>query len=252
MGANQTLKVSIITSSYNSEATIYDTINSVNSQSYSNIEHVFIDGKSQDNSLDIIEKTSSRDKIVISEKDNGIYDAMNKGVNTATGDIIAILNSDDFYSDENVVSDIVKLFEKSGADAVYADLDYITEDKEKVVRKWRSGNYSDGMFKWGWMPPHPTLFVKKEVYEKYGDFNLELKSAADYEIMLRFIHKHKIELAYLPRVTVKMRVGGLSNSSLAHRIFANKEDRKAWKINGVKPYFFTLYLKPLRKVLQYL
>ena len=246
------LKISIITSSYNSSKTIADTIESVNNQAYTNIEHVFIDGKSTDNSVELIEKISSREKVVTSEKDKGIYDAMNKGVVTASGDIIAILNSDDFYADEKVVSDIVSLFEKTGADAVYADLDYVTEDTSRIVRKWRSGKYSHGMFEWGWMPPHPTLFVKKEVYEKYGKFNLELKSASDYEIMLRFIHKHKIKLQYLPRVTVKMRVGGLSNSSIKHRVFANNEDRRAWKINDLKPYFFTLYLKPLRKIFQYL
>lgn len=252
MNKSSNIKVSIITSSYNSSETIDDTIISVNNQSYSNIEHVFIDGNSSDNSVEIINESSSREKVLVSEKDKGIYDAMNKGVALASGDIVAILNSDDFYADENVVSDIIDLFENSGADAVYADLDYITEDKTKVVRKWRSGSYSHGMFKWGWMPPHPTLFVKKEVYEKYGNFNLELKSAADYEIMLRFIHKQKIKLSYLEKVTVKMRVGGLSNSSIKHRIFANNEDRKAWRINGLKPYFFTLYLKPLRKIFQYI
>jgi len=250
---SKNIKVSIITSSYNSGATIADTINSVNKQTYSNIEHVFIDGKSTDSSVEQIENISTREKKITSEKDKGIYDAMNKGVKTASGDVIGILNSDDFYAYENVITDVVELFENSKADAVYADLDYVEEvDTNKVVRKWRSGNYKYGDFKWGWMPPHPTLFLKKEVYEKYGNFNLELKSAADYEIMLRFIHKNKIKLSYLPKVTVKMRVGGLSNSSLKHRIFANNEDRKAWKINGLKPYFFTLYMKPLRKITQYL
>ena len=252
MNKSSNIKASIITSSYNSSKTIAHTITSVNNQTYTNIEHVFVDGKSADDSVEIINKISKREKVVITEKDKGIYDAMNKGVALANGDIIAILNSDDFYADENVVSDIIALFEKSGADAVYADLDYVTEDTTRIVRKWRSGKYSHGMFKWGWMPPHPTLFVKKEVYEKYGNFNLELKSAADYEIMLRFIHKHKIKLSYLEKVTVKMRVGGLSNSSIRHRIFANNEDRKAWVINELKPYFFTLYLKPLKKIFQYL
>jgi glycosyltransferase involved in cell wall biosynthesis len=250
---NKNIKVSIITSSFNSGTTIADTINSVNKQTYQNIEHIFIDGKSADDSVEQIEKLSTRENIVTSEKDKGIYDAMNKGVTIATGDIVGILNSDDFYADEKVIADVVKLFENSNADAVYADLDYVEEaDTNKIVRKWRSGNYKHGNFKWGWMPPHPTLFLRKEIYTKYGNFNLELKSAADYEIMLRFIHKHKIKLAYLPRVTVKMRLGGLSNSSIKHRIFANNEDRKAWKINNLKPYFFTLYLKPLRKIFQYI
>lgn len=230
-----------------------DTIKSVNDQTYHNIDHVFIDGGSTDSTLEKIEKHSLREKAVISEKDNGIYDAMNKGLNKASGDVIAILNSDDFYADENVVSEVVNLFENGGADAVYADLDYISQtDSSKVIREWRSGKYDDDKFKWGWMPPHPTLFVKKEVYKRYGKFNTDFKSAADYEIMLRFIHKNKIKLGYLPRVTVKMRVGGLSNSSFKHRLFANMEDRKAWKVNNIKPYFFTLIFKPLRKLSQYL
>lgn len=246
------LKISIITVSFNSAKTIEQTIQSVLSQRYSNVEYIIIDGASQDETLSIIEKYRDKISIFISEKDNGIYNAMNKGLKLATGDIIGILNSDDFYADENVLSDIAQLFEQGKADAVYADLQYVdANDTRKIKRHWKSGKYKPGDFLFGWMPPHPTFFVRKEVYEKYGLFNENLSSAADYELMLRFIHKYQISLDYLPRVIVKMRSGGQSNVTAKNRIKANLEDRKAWEINALKPYFFTLFLKPLRKLKQF-
>ncbi|GIU70084.1 MAG: glycosyl transferase [Candidatus Woesearchaeota archaeon] len=246
------LKISIITVSYNSAKTIEQTIQSVLSQRYSNVEYIIIDGASQDETLSIIEKYRNKISVVISEKDNGIYNAMNKGIKLATGDIIGILNSDDFYVDENVLNDVATLFEHNKADAVYADLQYVDAiDTRKIKRNWKSGKYKPGDFLFGWMPPHPTFFVKKELYQKYGLFNEELKSAADYELMLRFIHKHQISIDYLPRVIVKMRSGGHSNITTKNRIKANLEDRKAWELNGLKPFFFTLFLKPLRKLNQF-
>jgi glycosyltransferase involved in cell wall biosynthesis len=247
------VKVSIITSCFNSEKTIEDTIQSVLSQTYSNIEYIIIDGKSTDKTLEII--NSHRDKItkVVSEEDNGIYDALNKGINLATGDIIGFLHSDDIFAHSNVIENVVKLFKETNTDAVYADLFYVNrKNTNKIIRNWKSGNYKSGMFLNGWMPPHPTVYIKKEVYENLGFFNLDFKTAADYELMLRFFHKHKINLTYLKEVTVKMRVGGESNVTLKNRINANKEDRKAWKINNLKPRFYTLWLKPLRKIFQYL
>lgn len=246
------LKFSIITVSYNSAKTIEQTILSVINQKYPFIEYIIIDGASQDETLSIIEKYQPKISIVVSEKDNGIYHAMNKGISLATGDVIGILNSDDFYSDENVLNDVATLFEHGKADAIYADLQYVdAEDTRKNVRFWKSGKYKPGDFLFGWMPPHPTFFVKKEIYNKYGLFNLDFRSSADYELMLRFIHKHQISINYLPRVIVKMRVGGQSNVSTQNRIKANLEDRKAWEINGLKPYFFTLFLKPIRKINQF-
>jgi glycosyltransferase len=247
------LKISIITASFNSSKTIEQTIQSVLSQRYPNVEYIIIDGASQDETLSIIEKYRDKISIFISEKDSGIYNAMNKGLKLASGDIIGILNSDDFYSDDEVLSDVVKIFEQSNADAVYADLQYVdANNTQKVLRNWKSGKYKQGDFLFGWMPPHPTFFVRKHVYEKYGFFNESLSSAADYELMLRFIHKHKITIEYLPRVIIKMRMGGKSNRSFKNRIKANLEDRKAWKINGLKPYCFTLFLKPLRKLNQFI
>lgn len=247
------LKISIITVSYNSAQTIEHTIQSVLQQQYPNLEYIIIDGASTDQTLNIINKYQDKISVIISEKDNGIYHAMNKGLKLATGDIIGILNSDDFYADENVLNDVVQLFENTHADAIYADLQYVdANDIRKVKRHWKSGKYNPGDFLFGWMPPHPTFFVRKEVYEKYGIFNESFRSAADYELMLRFIHKHQISIEYLPRVIVKMRSGGQSNITAKNRIKANLEDRKAWEINGLKPYFFTLFLKPLRKLKQFI
>jgi len=246
------MKISIITATYNSAATITDCLQSVASQSYSPIQHIIIDGDSKDDTLQKIKDFNKENISIVSEPDKGIYDAMNKGIRLATGDIIGILNSDDFYTDDQVVSDVVKLFKKEKTDAVYADIDMVGQvDTSKIKRKWRSGPFKPNAFLWGWMPPHPTLFLKKEVYEKYGIFDLALKTSADYELMLRFLYKHRIKVAYLPRVIIKMRTGGFSDSSLRHRLFANKEDKLAWKKNGLKPYFFTTYLKPIRKVVQY-
>ncbi len=245
------MKVSIITITFNSESTLIDTIDSVLNQTYKDIEYIIIDGGSTDSTISIIHSYKNKISKFISEKDNGIYDALNKGIKLSTGDIIGVLHSDDFYTNHHVIENIINTFQLYQADAVYADLFYVDKnDTAKIYRKWKSGKYQHGMFMNGWMPPHPTFFVKHSVYEKHGSFNLNLVSAADYELMLRFIHKHKIKLAYLPEFIIKMRVGGKSNVSLKNRLLANKEDRKAWAMNNIKPYFFTLYLKPIRKIIQ--
>ena len=243
--------VSIITATYNSAATLRDCLQSVAKQSYTPIEHIIIDGASKDDSLSIAQSFAHIAQ-VHSEKDQGIYDAMNKGIAHATGDIIGILNSDDFYVDERVIQDIVTVFENSNCDVVYADLQYVDRERtDKIIRTWKSGTMQQRSFLYGWMPPHPTVFVRRKVYEQYGAFNLSLKSAADYEFMLRVLYKEKCPVAYLPKTIVKMRDGGQSNQSIKHRIFANREDKKAWALNGLQPYFFTLLLKPARKLIQY-
>lgn len=245
-------KVSIITVCFNSEKTIEDTIKSVLGQDYDNVEYIIIDGLSTDNTLKIIDKYKDQISKVVSEKDKGLYDAINKGISLASGEIIANLNSDDFYADEQVISDVVKKMEEHNSDSLYGDLYYVdAEDTNKVVRNWVSGEYKKGVFLKGWMPPHPTFFVRKKIYEKYGSFSLELKSAADYEIMLRFIHKHNCSITYLPRTLIRMRVGGVSNVSLKNRLKANREDKKAWLMNGLKPKPYTLVFKPLSKLVQY-
>ena len=246
------MKVSIITASYNSAATVLQTLASVAQQDFPDIEHIIIDGLSTDNTLEIVSGYPHVARLLCA-KDDGIYDAMNKGIEAATGDVIGILNSDDLYVDGKVISKIASIFEKTEVDICYADLQYVHQDDiSKVIRTWKSGHFTPRSFYWGWMPPHPTFFVRRQVYEKVGLFNTKLKSAADYELMLRILVKYKLTACYIPEVLVKMRSGGMSNSSLFNRIKGNKEDRLAWKFNGLQPYFFTLYVKPLRKISQFL
>ena len=246
------MKVSVITVTFNSAETIEETIKSVVNQDYKNVEYIIIDGLSKDSTLEIVNKYKSKIALVVSEKDHGIYDAIGKGISKATGDIIVALNSDDMYASPHIISNVVDLFKSSNADAVYGDLNYVDRyDTSKIIRKWKSGYYKKGDFLKGWMPPHPTFFVRNYCYDKYGSFNLSLKSAADYELMLRFIHKHQIKVAYLPKLIVNMRAGGQSNVSFKNRFKANREDKKAWEINGLKPGLFTLIRKPLSKIKQY-
>ena len=258
------MKVSIITVSYNSAKTIGDTISSVRKQSYKNIEYIVVDGNSTDGTVEIVKQFLDSSKDVsqddlqgvvtkfLCEKDKGIYDAMNKGLALATGDIIGVLNSDDFYCSNDVIEQVVRAFQEKETDCLYGDLNYVDPiDTSRIVRKWRSGAYLRKNFLNGWMPPHPTFFVKKSCYENFGTFNTQFKSAADYELMLRFLFKESCSAQHLPKVMIHMRAGGVSNVSLKNRIRANREDRMAWKINGLKPKWFTLLRKPLSKLTQY-
>ena len=246
------MKISIITATYNSSATVADTLACIREQDHKEIEHIIVDGGSSDDTLDIVRRFSHVTK-VISEKDRGIYDAMNKGIRLATGDVIGILNSDDIYTDPGVLSTVTRAFEDPLVMTVYADLQYVhPDDLNRVQRTWRSGGFKKKNFYYGWMPPHPTFFVRKEVYDRAGLFNADLRSAADYELMLRILLKMGMSAYYIPRVVVRMRAGGISNASFGNRLRANKEDRLAWKLNDLRPYFFTLYLKPLRKIYQFI
>ncbi len=246
------MKISIITSVYNNAATIEDAIKSVLSQTYTNIEYIVVDGASKDGTTDIIKKYENQISKFIREKDKGIYDGLNKGVDLATGDVIAFLHSDDIYENENVVADIVKLFETTNTDSIYGDLVYVDKnDTNKIFRYWKSGKYTFKKLCNGWMPPHPTFFVKREFYEKYGKFDLSYGIAADYDFMLRMLGKYKITTAYLPKVLYKMRVGGASNRSLKNIIQKSQEDIKALKNNGIGG-LHTIILKNLSKIPQFL
>jgi len=246
------MKISIITVCFNSAATIGTAIQSVLDQDYDNIEYIIIDGKSTDNTLEVIESFGSGVSKVISEKDKGIYDAINKGIEAATGDFVGLLHSDDFFADSHVISKIAAGLKASQADAVYSDLVYVAKEQpDKVIRNWKSGTYEHGMFFQGWMPPHPTFYVRRSLYHELGMYNLNFSISADYELMLRFIHKHQIKVHYIPEVLLKMRVGGKSNVSIKNRIQANLEDRRAWKINGLKAGMLTAIMKPLSKLKQF-
>ncbi len=246
------MKISIITVVFNGEKTIKDCIESVVNQSYKDIEYIVIDGKSTDSTPEIVRSYGTKIAVFLSEKDAGIYDAMNKGIKLATGDVIGILNADDLYKDTFVIEKIVNTLKKTQAESIYADLLYVDGgDKTKVKRYWKSGSYKRQNFLYGWMPPHPTFFVKRASYEKCGLYRTDLGSAADYELMLRMLYKYSISVAYLPEVTTLMRVGGVSNSTISNRLEANKSDRLAWHLNDLQPYWFTTWLKPIRKVLQF-
>ncbi len=246
------MKVSIITVVFNGEKTIRSCIDSVLKQSYKDIEYIIIDGKSTDTTPEIVKSYGTKIAVFLSEKDAGIYDAMNKGISLATGEVIGILNADDFYHDAFVIEHIVDRLIETNAEAIYGDLIYVNaDDTHQVTRYWKSGNYQRSNFLFGWMPPHPTFFLRSSSYKKFGTYRLDLGSAADYELMLRMMYKHQISVTYQPQITTVMRTGGVSNKSLDNRLKANTSDRMAWTLNGIKPYWFTLWLKPLRKVLQF-
>jgi glycosyltransferase involved in cell wall biosynthesis len=249
---NSNFKISIITVSFNSVITIRDSIESIISQDYNNIEYIIIDAGSNDGTLDIINEYKEHISCFISESDKGIYDGMNKGIAAATGDIIGILNSDDFYPNSFVISNVASTFEKQRCDAVYGDLVYVKFfDIDKIIRYWQSGEYTVKKIKNGWMLPHPTFFVKKQLYEKHGYYNTNLKIAADYEMILKLLYKHNIKVFYIPMILVNMRMGGASNSSILNRIRANKEDGLAWTKNQLNKPIFVRIKKPLQKVKQF-
>lgn len=217
------MTISIITVCFNSEKTIEDTISSVSNQKDVNVEHILIDGASSDTTLEIIKKNPSISKFV-SESDKGIYDAMNKGIVLATGDVIGTLNADDFYYDNDVLKEVEKVFLDPSVDACYGDLVYVKQnDIKQTVRFWKSTDYKEGLFKSGWMPAHPTFFVRKNVYDKFGKFRLDYKIAADFELLFRFIEQNKIKTKYIPKVMVKMRLGGTTNKNFRNIWIQNKE-----------------------------
>lgn len=248
------MKVSIITVVYNNEQFIAGAIESVLSQSYSNIEYIIIDGGSTDKTVEIIERYKGRIQKIVSEKDNGLYDAMNKGIALATGDVIGILNSDDIYYHDKVIEEIVELFKAdTGADAVYGNLVYCEKaDITKVVRRWITRPHYKTFFEDGEIPPHPGLFVKKSIYDLVGGYNLSFKIAADYEFMIRAFRANRFKLIFINKFLVRMRMGGASNKSIRNIIQGNKEIHRSWKLNGLRFPTKLLLVRPIKKIAQYL
>jgi len=244
----QIMKVSIITVCLNSSETIENTIQSILSQDYNDIEYIVIDGASQDGTLEILARYQSQISKLISEPDNGIYAAMNKGIKLSTGDIIAILNSNDIYADNTILSNMAGFIKRNNLDAAYGDLVYM-DYNNRVTRFWRTGEYKKGAFNHGWVIPHPTFFCRRRFFEEFGYFNEEFQIAADFELMLRFIEKHQIKVGYIEKVIVKMRRGGKANV-LRGMICGNREILRSFRINNlcVSPLFFIH--KPITKISQ--
>lgn len=248
------MKISIITVTFNSTAHIKDCVKSVNDQTYNNIEHIIIDGASKDNTLEIINSLPNRVVKIVSEPDKGIYDAMNKGIKLASGDVVGILNSDDFFANKNVISSIVAEFEKDTTlEGVYTNLYYVKQDKpQQIVRHWTSEPFKEKSFFKGWHPPHPTLYLKRDVYLKYGFFDLDFNLAADFELMLRFFENYKIKTKHLPITTIRMRLGGATSKNWGNIKKQNFQCIEAFKTNGFKPPLLYTVYRLFPKLLQFL
>lgn len=249
---NRAPKIAVITVCYNSAATIKDSLNSVFNQSFKGFEHIIVDGCSTDGTLAILNVWDKHPLHLISEPDSGIYDAMNKGISLATADIIGILNSDDMYASPDVLEMVSEVFNDPTIDACYSDLVYVDRYRpNRIIRYWKSNEVSYRNLSKGWVPPHPTFFVRRSVYEQYGMFDLNYKIAADYEIMMRFIAMYKIKCKYMPKVTIKMRMGGTTNKSITNIFKQNVEIYSAAKKNDVHLSKLFILHKLREKMSQY-
>lgn len=250
------MKISIITVSYNSSTTIRGTIESVLSQCYSNIEYIIVDGLSKDNTVSIIKEYESKFNgrlRWISEKDKGLYDAMNKGLRMATGDVVGIINSDDYYHHSDVISKIANIFKYQTVEAIYADVRFVNPDNlDKTVRYYSSKNFSPARFRFGFMPAHPTFFTYKKFFDEFGYYKTDYKIAADYELLIRFLFTNNLNYKYIPLDVMKMRTGGASTASIKSNILLNKEIVRACRENGIKTWFPLLLLKYFIKVFEFI
>jgi glycosyltransferase len=243
-------EISIVTSCLNSAAVIGECIRSAQAPNIG-IEHVLVDGQSTDETIALAESLNPTVRI-LSEPPRGIYAALNAGIAAALGPVVGILHADDFYPGGKVLERVADVLRNPQIGACYGDLCYVDRDNpDRVVRYWRAGPFSPARFRHGWMPPHPTFFLRRELYERFGGYRTDLGTAADYELMLRMLLRHGVRAVYIPRVLVHMRVGGASNRSLAARLAANRMDRAAWRVNDLRPLPWTTLAKPLRKVGQW-
>lgn len=244
------LTISIITVVRNSAATIRECVESVLNQNYP-IEYLIVDGGSTDGTLDIINEYASKIKRIISEPDNGIYDAINKGIGIASGDIIGIIHSDDFYENNEVIPAVINEFELKKVDSVFADLVYVKRiDPKKIIRYYNSSSFNPDKFAYGWMPAHPTFFVRRKFYEKYGLFKTDYTIAADFELLVRFLGKNKLSYSYLPKVIIRMRNGGISTSSFKSNWILNREILRACKENDIETNMIKVFSKYFIKIFQ--
>ncbi|RZK93160.1 MAG: glycosyltransferase [Pedobacter sp.] len=247
------MKITLITVVYNGGKYLEDCILSVIAQDYKDLEYIIIDGASTDSSLQIANRYKDQISLIVSEKDKGMYDALNKGIALAKGEVIGILNADDMLASSDVLTKVANAFAQTGVDGVYGNLNYINpENPSKIIRKWKGKAYSLAGIRRGWMPAHPTLYLKKALFYKLGNYSLNFGSAADYELMLRFLYKFRINAFYCDTLMVNMRTGGMSNASLKHRQSAFTNDLKAIRQNGIKFAYLTLLLKKIRKIQQFL
>jgi glycosyltransferase involved in cell wall biosynthesis len=246
------MKVSIITVVYNNVTTIRKAIDSVLSQDYNQIEYIIIDGGSTDGTLNIIKEFGNRIKYV-TERDQGLYDAMNKGIRLSSGDIVGILNSDDTFFDTGVVSSVISGFENNDVEAIVADILFVTKlDNFKIIRRYSSKTWSPEQFAWGLMPPHPSFFVRKSLFDSFGLYKTDYKIGADYELLIRFLFVNRIRWVYLPLVTTKMLLGGASTNGIKSTITLNKEILRACRENGVKTNYFMIYSKYFFKPFEFI
>jgi glycosyltransferase involved in cell wall biosynthesis len=245
------IKISVITAVYNRAEFVCDAVRSLQNQTWPNIEHLVIDGASTDETLNVLYKCLDEHTILVSEPDDGMYHAINKGIALSSGDVIGLLHSDDFYADDYVLESVAEAFANPKVQAVYGDLDYVGQTNPlNIIRCWRSGDYTPEKLKYGWMPPHPTLFLRRSVIERWGVFDTSFKISADYDAILRYFSRGEIQPFYVPRVFIKMRLGGNSNKSLAKIWLKTREDYIALRNNEVGG-FWTLLNKNFRKIMQF-
>ncbi len=246
------MKISIITVTYNSEKYLQGCLDSVRNQTHTDIEHIIVDGGSSDKTTSIIQSNSDTIAKWLSEPDNGMYHAINKGIGLCTGDVIGILNSDDILANDTVIEKIVQAFRDKEISALYGDLQYVAaQDTDKVVRKWKGKTFNKNLFAKGWMPAHPTFYMKRSLIGQFGGYENHFQSAADYEFMARYLYKNEVNAYYLPKLLVKMRCGGQSNISWYARLRANRRDYLAMKKNGIPMPMMVSVLKPLSKLHQF-
>lgn len=249
---SEPLKISVITACFNSQATIGEAIATLKHQSWPEVEHVVIDGASKDGTVAVAQRTLGNEDVLVSEPDRGIYDALNKGIERASGEVVGFLHSDDLYAHDEVLAKVAACFNDPMVGAVYGDLQYVdSEDTERVIRHWVAGTFSQSKLKRGWMPPHPTFFMRRELYQDLGGFDLGFRIAGDYDALLRYLASEKVKATYLPEVLVKMRVGGASNGSLKQILRKSREDVAAMRNNGINPLVALPY-KNLSKLPQFL